>query len=272
MTFWLAAGALSAHAIGLLLWTLLRRPAEVAPRQAYDLSVYQDQLAEIAREAAEGSLGAEQAAAARAEIERRLLTAVETGPDAPSGPAKARAIDRAVTWSLAVALGFAVPLAAIGLYLLLGNPGLQSMPFAERPVPEAPAGSVAARDMEALTAGLVARLAEEPDNRSGWLLLGRSYAQLEQFDAAAGAYRQAIALGFDDAEIQGALGEMLAAQTGGTIGPGARAAFAAALAHDPQDPRARYYAGLALAQDDRAQEAIDLWLGLLRQSAAEAPG
>ncbi len=43
MTFWLAAGALSALAIGLLLWPLLRRPAETAPHQAYDLGVYRDQ-------------------------------------------------------------------------------------------------------------------------------------------------------------------------------------------------------------------------------------
>ena len=271
MTFWLAAGALSALAIGLLLWPLLRRPAEAAPRRAYDLGVYRDQLAEVAREAAEGNLGTEQAAAARAEIERRLLATAEPAADAPSGPGSPRAIDRAVTWSLAVALCFAVPLAAIGLYLLLGNPGLPSLPFAERPAPEAPAESVAGEDLETLTAGLAARLAEAPDDRDGWLLLGRSYAQIEQFGAAAEAYRRAIALGFDDAEVQGALGEMLAAQAGGTIGPEARNAFAAALAQDPQNPRARYYAGLALAQDGRAQEAIDIWLGLLRQSTAEAP-
>ncbi len=267
MTFWLAAGALTALAIGLLLWPLLRRPAAVAPRQAYDLRVYQDQLAEIAREAAEGSLDAEQAVAARAEIDRRLLATAE----APGGSAEPRVIDRAVTWSVAVALCFAIPLAATGLYLLLGKPGLPSMPFAGRPALEAPVQRAGGPNMEALTAGLEARLAEDPDNRDGWLLLGRSYAQLEQFDAAAEAYRRAIAQGFDDAEVQSSLGEMLTVQTGGTIGPAARNAFAAALELDPQDPRARYYAGLALAQDGRAQAAIDIWLGLLRQSTAEAP-
>jgi cytochrome c-type biogenesis protein CcmH len=251
----------------LLVWPLLRRPAAAAPRQAYDLDVYRDQLAEIAREAAEGNLGADQAAAARAEIERRLLSAA----DAPSGPGKPRAIDRAVTWSLAVALVFVVPLVAIGLYLLLGNPGLPSQPFAERPVPEAPPESAPAGDIGVLTARLAARLAEDPDNRDGWLLLARSYAQTQQYDAAAEAYRQAIAQGFDDPQIQGALGEMLTARDGGRVGPEARNAFAAVLAHDPQDPRARYYAGLALAQDGRAHEAIDIWLGLMRQSTAEAP-
>ena len=270
MIFWLAAAALSVLAIGLLLWPLLRRPGETAPRQAYDLNVYRDQLAEIDREAAEGNLDAVQAAAARAEIERRLLASAETVDSGPGGPAEPRTIDRAATWSLAVALCFAVPLTAVGIYQLLGNPGLPSVPFAERPVPEAPAERAAGPDMTTLTAGLVARLAEDPDDRAGWMLLGRSYAQIQQFGAAAEAYRQAIVLGFDGAEVQGALGEMLAAQAGGTIGPEARNAFAAALEHDPQNPRALYYAGLALAQDGRAQAAIDIWLGLLRQSTAEA--
>ncbi len=270
MTFWLFAGGLSALAIALLLWPLLRRPAAAAPRQAYDLNVYRDQLAEVEREAAEGNLGAEQAAAARAEIEHRLLATAETAVPAPDGSGKPGTIGRAVTWSLALALGIAIPLAAVGLYLQLGNPGLPSLPFAERPVPEAPAENVAGQEMEALAAGLAARLAEDPDNRDGWLLLGRSYAQLQQFDAAAQAYRRAIAQGFDDADTQSSLGEMLAAQAGGTIGPEARDAFAAALEHDPNDPRARYYAGLALAQDGRPAEAIELWLGLLRQSTAEA--
>ena len=271
MTFWLLAGGLSALAVALLLWPLLRRSAGAVPRQAYDINVYRDQLAEVEREAAEGNLGAEQAAAARAEIEHRLLATAETAVPAPDGPGKPGAIGRAVAWSLALALGIAIPLAAIGLYLQLGNPGLPSMPFAGRPVPEAPAEIVAEQEMEALAARLAARLAEDPDNRDGWLLLGRSYAQLQQFDAAAQAYRRAIAQGFDDADTQSALGEMLAAQAGGTIGPEARSAFAAALEHDPNDPRARYYAGLALAQDGRPAEAIELWLGLLGQSTAAAP-
>ncbi len=88
MTFWLLAGGLSALAIALLLWPLLRRPAAAAPRQAYDLNVYRDQLAEVEREAAEGNLGAEQAAAARAEIEHRLLATAETAVPAPDGPGK----------------------------------------------------------------------------------------------------------------------------------------------------------------------------------------
>jgi cytochrome c-type biogenesis protein CcmH len=270
MIFWLIAGTLTALAIGLLLLPLLRRPGESAPRAAYDLGVYRDQLAEIEREAARGELGAEQTAAARGEVERRLLAAAEAAAAAGEGVA-ALAPRRAATWGIAVLVALALPAAAIALYLTLGAAGVPSLPFAERPPPVAPPEPALAGEMDDLAARLAERLSQDPANREGWLLLGRTYTQLRHYDKAAQAYRMAIAQGFDEAETQSALGEVLVAQAGGEIGFEARRAFAAALERDPEDPRARYYAGLALAQDDRLQAAIDVWAGLLRQSTADAP-
>ena len=277
MIFWVIAGGLCALAVGLLVLPLLRRPGESAPRAAYGRDVYRDQLAEIAREAERGELGAAQAEAARAEIERRLLVAAEAARE-PAGTATAgKDADqagprRAAAWGLALTLAIAVPAAAIGLYLTLGTPGVPSLPFAERPAPQPPAPEPGfAQEMGDLAARLAKRLAQEPDNRDGWLLLGRTYTQLQRFDKAAEAYRTAIAHGFDGAETQSALGEVLVAGAGGAVGPEARRAFAASLENDPEDPRARYYAGLALAQDDRLRAAIELWLDLLRESTADAP-
>ncbi len=277
MIFWVIAGGLCALAVGLLVLPLLRRPGESAPRAAYDLTVYKDQLAEIAREAERGEIGTAQAEAARTEIERRLLAAAESaaegaaegGAEDGSGPA---APHRAVTWGIALTLAIAVPAAAVGLYLVLGTPGVPSLPFAERPAlqPPAPEPGVA-QEMGDLATRLAKRLAEDPGNRDGWLLLGRTYAQLQRFDKAAETYRAAIAQGFDGAETQSALGETLVVGAGGTVGPEARRAFAASLDSDPEDPRARYYAGLALAQDDRLPAAIELWVGLLRDSTPDAP-
>ena len=169
-------------------------------------------------------------------------------------------------------LAIAVPAAAIGLYRTLGAPGVPSLPFAERPAPQPPAPEPGfAQEMGDLAVRLADRLAQEPNDRDGWLLLGRTYAQLQRFDEAAEAYRTAIAQGFDGAETQSALGEALVAGAGGAVGPEARRAFAASLENDPEDPRARYYAGLALVQDDRLRQAIELWVDLLRESTAEAP-
>lgn len=280
MIFWVIAGGLCALAVGLLVLPLLRRPGASAPRAAYGLNVYKDQLAEIAREAERGELGTAQAEAARAEIERRLLGAAEAAAEVAaegaagrgSDPAAPRrAVTWAITWGVALALAIAVPAATIGLYLALGTPGVPSLPFAERPAPQLPAPEPGvAQEMDDLAVRLAKRLAQEPDNRDGWLLLGRTYAQLQRFDEAAEAYRTAIAQGFDGAETQSALGEVLVAGAGGAVGPEARRAFAASLENDPEDPRARYYAGLALVQDDRLRQAIELWVDLLRESTADA--
>ncbi len=274
MTFWVVAGALTALAVALLVLPLLRRSGESAPRAAYDLDVYRDQLAEIAREVERGELRAEQAAAARAEIERRLLAAAEAAPanaeSTESGTGQA-APRRALTLGFALALALAVPAVAIGLYLALGAPGVPSQPFAERPIPEPPPEPTFAQEMGDLAARLAKRLAEDPDNRDGWLLLGRTYVRLGRYEKAAEAYRLAIAHGFGDAEAQSALGEALVAGAGGAVGPEARRAFAASLEKDPADPRARYYAGLALAQDGRPREAIDLWVDLVREAPPETP-
>ncbi len=271
MMFWIIASALSALAVGPLLLPLLRGPRGNRPRAAQGLDVYRDQLAEIERELERGELGAEQAGAARGEIERRLLAAAEAAESAPGQGTGPAAPGRAATWGFALALSIALPAAAIALYLALGSPGVPSLPFAERSPPAAPPEPAFAREMEDLAAKLARRLAEDPDNRAGWLLLGRTYGQLRRFDKAVQAYRTALSRGFDGAEIRGALGEALVARAGGVVDTEARREFAAVLEKDPSNPRARYYAGLALAQDERLQEAIDVWTDLLRAAAPDAP-
>ncbi|HSR72576.1 MAG TPA: c-type cytochrome biogenesis protein CcmI, partial [Kiloniellales bacterium] len=233
-----------------------------APAAAeHDLQVYRDQLAELERDLARGLLTEEQAAAARIEIERRLLAADrragehERAAATPSRPAGRLA-------ALAVAAG--LPLAAFGLYAWLGAPGVPSQPFAER----APEGD---HEFARLAQRLADRLAQEPGDRNGWLLLARTYIQMGRSDRAVTALRRALAQGFDDAEVQGALGEALVMKDEGRVGQAARRAFAAALEADPSDPRARYYAGLALAQDGRFERAIETWSRLAEETPAEAP-
>jgi cytochrome c-type biogenesis protein CcmH len=76
--------------------------------------------------------------------------------------------------------------------------------------------------------------------------------------------------GFDGAELHAAQGEALTAAADGTVTPEARQAFVAALERDPSEPRARYYGGLAMAQDGRLREAVTVWSALLREAPPEA--
>src|SRR3978361_2584047 len=75
MTLWFVFALMTIAAIFAVLWPLGRgvRPE----RDGSEAAVYRDQLAEIDRDAAAGLIGASEAAAARVEIGRRLLAAVD---------------------------------------------------------------------------------------------------------------------------------------------------------------------------------------------------
>ena len=163
MIFWIIAGSLTVCVVAGLLLPLLRRPRPGIDRGAYDMTVYRDQLAEIDRDLARGEIGAEQATAARTEVERRLLAiapAADTGP-ADTGPADTGPANTATPRLVGGVLAIALPAAAIGTYLFLGAPGAPSQPFAARTT-TADATTHAAPAM----AQLAERLAARPASRN----------------------------------------------------------------------------------------------------------
>src|SRR3546814_6167807 len=93
-------------------------------------------------------------------------------------------------------------------------------------------------------------------------LLAQVYERGGDFAKATAAYREAIALvgklGPVPGPLHAALGETLVAADDGRVGREARLAFAAAIKADPGNSRARYYTGLAMAQDRRLEDAIDV--------------
>jgi cytochrome c-type biogenesis protein CcmH len=185
-------------------------------------------------------------------------------------------LGRALHSRAALAVLLVLPFAAIAAAIALNGERLRAM-VATAPAPQNPAleqaRQEAPHDLEAAVKELEARLAKEPDDQDGWRLLARSYQQLGAPDKAAEASRRAAALGAagGDAASQSAHGEDLVTAANGTVGPDARQAFAAALAADPGDPRARFFLGLAAAQDGNNDDALQRWLALERDSPADAP-
>jgi cytochrome c-type biogenesis protein CcmH len=96
--------------------------------------------------------------------------------------------------ALSVVLAIALPAFATGVYLSLGSPGVASA------YPNATTAVVAdnrpmAGSISSLVEGLAARLEENPEDSKGWLLLAKSYEQLNRPDDARYAYARAAALG-----------------------------------------------------------------------------
>ncbi len=73
MLFWFTAAVLTALVLFFLLRPLTRGAPAEQPRSTYDLAIYRDQLDELGRDVARGILSEAESAAARLEIERRLL-------------------------------------------------------------------------------------------------------------------------------------------------------------------------------------------------------
>jgi len=227
---------LTTATVAALLVPLLRPHLAATDRLDSDTAVYRDQLAEVERERAAGTLPDSDAAAARTEIERRLLTAAE----ADRRLARPRTSSSA-SWHrfLTPAVCLLIPLFALGLYLQLGQPGLPAAPFiggpalAPAPAPDA----VPTRDLAGALAAARARLATAPD----------------------------------DPNALSALGEALTWEADGVVTPPARDAFRHVLDRNPDDPRAMFYLGLHEAQSGDAKAALERWRALEHRSPADAP-
>lgn len=115
-------------------------------------------------------------------------------------------------------------------------------------------GPVVADTPAAMTASLAKRMAQEPDNLEGWLMLGRSYTALEQFPLAARAYQRADRLANGrNAEAVIGLGETLVAQDPEALNGAAGHLFERALAIEPQNGKALFYSAFAaLSRGDLA--------------------
>jgi cytochrome c-type biogenesis protein CcmH len=251
---------MTAAVVGALVAPLLRRRAGGPGRAAYDRNVYREQLRELTADRERGTITAEQEEAARIEIERRILAAGEDAPD-ETGPGRPRLAALAVT--------VLVPVAAFGLYAVLGSPDLPDQPMAGRVIETESPGMPS--EIAEVIERLAARLKENPNDLPGWTLLARSYAVGGRYDKAASAYREAAALAPDDNDIAVGLGESIVFSADGMVTPAARAQFEAVLARDPTYAEARYYMGLARAQAGDREEALSIWTALARDADADTP-
>lgn len=244
-TFLVGAGLLLAVALALLLPPLLRkeRGAAAGPSQdEVNLAVVRDQLAELDSDQVAGNLSAEQHQRARQELEQRLLA--DVGKTAPAAATKNGG---RIT---VIAISVLVPLLAIGLYFLLGNPQATTPEAAATATAGANPHAVTPDQIEKMVAKLAARLENTPDDAQGWSMLAQSYAVMGRFQDAVKAYAHLAKLVPDNAQVYADWADVAAmAQQGSFDGEPAKL-IARALALQADNVKALALAG-AMAFDKR---------------------
>ncbi|HYN45287.1 MAG TPA: tetratricopeptide repeat protein [Allosphingosinicella sp.] len=139
--------------------------------------------------------------------------------------------------------------------------------------PEANASAGQAGGVDAMIAGLVQRLRQDPDNHEGWFLLGMAYRNSERFAESAQAFRRASELAPQNPDYAAYLGEalLLAGREGAAPPPEAERLFRRALALQPGNAQARYYLATLKDMGGDHRGALDDLLALLREAPANAP-
>jgi cytochrome c-type biogenesis protein CcmH len=258
---WVVLAGLTAIVLLVLLRPLAVAGTNDRAPEAFDAAVYRDQLTEIDGDRARGLIGEEQAEAARVEIARRLLAA----------DSKARAADRDTAGSTRartamIAVGAALPLLALGLYLAFGSPRLPDQPLAARL--EDPASD---RNLEALVARVEARLRQHPEEGEGWEVIAPVYLSWRRYGDAAEAYGQAVRLLGPSAKRLSGQGQALALANNGVVTEEARQALQRAHELDQTLIEPRILLAIAKEQDGQFAAAIADWQALLSNADAEAP-
>ena len=284
-TFWGVAACLALLVTATLILAARRNRGGLRGVAEFDLSVYRDQLAEIARDMERGVLAPEEAQRLRTEISRRLL---EADRGTQNQPVAGGAVLR-----LGPIAAIAVMIAgSVALYDRLGAPGYPDLPLKERfamsdelrasrpsqaeavaaTPPALPRSDVDPAFLD-LMGKLRAALKERPDDIAGLTLLARNEAALGNFAAATAAQSALIAVKGTaaTAEDQASLAELMILEAGGYVSPESEEVLLRALARDATNGTARYYSGVMFAQIGRFDRTFVLWRALLEEGPADAP-
>jgi len=263
--FWLLAFALALATLAALVVPLLRRRGAL-PREEETaaVAVFRDHRRQVEADFAAGTLTAAQRDAALEDLVARFgeeLTQASAAAPAAAGSDRPQ-------WVSAVIIAAVMPMAAGGLYFMLGNPAaLTAVPPPQEALADDP-------QVTAMVEGLAKKLQANPEDGAGWGLLGRSYRALGRFEASALAYGEAAKRLPPTAQLLTDWAESVAQVQGRSLAGQPTDLLNRALALDPIYPKALALSGAAAMERNDPVTAIAQWKRLrsvLPEDSAELP-
>ena len=247
MLFVIIALGIALCVAAIFLWVLLRekKPVTQASQANANAKVYRDQILDLDREHDSGHISDQEWQQSRDELSLRLLedTAAVDDPAAKT--------EKPAIWT-AVVLAVALPLGSMGMYMWVGQPE------ALNPLALKTPDQVDPKDLTKMAQTLAEKLQDKPDNLQGWVMLGRTYRTLENFDAALRAYDSALKLSDDD-DLKLERIEVIAMQRQGQFEGEPWNVIREVLQRDPQHFGALLTAGSASYAEGKFADALKYW-------------
>ncbi len=253
---WFVFALLTGAAVAVLLWPLTGPPTETS-EDAADVAFYRAQIAEIDAESSRGGVPSDEAEAAKAQAGRRLLAATQEETALGDAP---RARRFAI---LLIVLG--APLIALALYARVGRPNLPDMPIATRTV-----APQAAPETAKSLAQLEAELAAHPGDGKALEQITPLYLAAARYDDAVRTSKAAIGVLGKSPERLVKYAEALSYANDGEVSPQAVTQLERAVKLAPGYLLARYYLGLAAAQQGEVEKARKIWTAMLPELSPDS--
>lgn len=264
MQFWIPAGIMLAVALFITLLPLLRKRVPVGVEQDKVVArLHRDRLAELEQEHAAGHISDPQYTTARQELEHDLLEEVVE----PAG-GKGHFQAHNGRW-LAVVVACALPALALGMYMQWGHSNLLLPPSA--PAPVASSEGEVSPEVQKMVEGLAAKLRSDPDNPTGWAMLGRSYYFLGRHDQAVQAFANAVAQGYRNPGLYADYADALASVRGQGLQGKPIELVKEALSLDPDQPKALWLAGTEAFNRGDYTSALEYWQRLQALLKPDSP-
>lgn len=239
-------------AIGFVAWPLIRKTAaneehSLENHQTVNLEATRQQIRDIKKDYEDDLIAQDQLNPIRNEAENTLLMEMQAR-QRPEHAAKSSRFHRIT----ALVLSLMIPVSALLIYLSVGTPAAL-MQTAE---------DTAQPSMEQLIARLEQRLAENPGDEEGWLVLAQTNMMMRRFDQAVVAMERLYELDGDSPDVLARYADSLVMANNGIFTPKAGELIEQALRLDPSHLHGLWLAGV---QAFEAQD-FDLAVGFFQKA------
>lgn len=244
-TFWLISAALILLALILVLPALVRsnKIEVVVNREQQNILIAKEKLADLETEFQRGSLGQADYEQIKSELQQGLFDDVSEPVTVAPGKKKP-------AWVSAVLLAVVVPVASILIYREIGEP------LAVNPPSMQAEGKV---NMQEMIVELEDRLAKDPSDTDGWMMLGRTFMAEENYLKAEEVYTKLLKQEPGNADFMLLKADAMAMNAGGRIGGEPEQLILAALEQDPENFTGLWLAGMAAREKGDKQAALAHW-------------